>query len=56
MLQKQLAPLQAGETLLHYAAARCNLDVIQCLLDNNADPLAKNGQGELPVEKASNAR
>eukprot|EP00124_Ichthyophonus_hoferi_P003506 Ihof_evm1s307 gene=Ihof_evmTU1s307 len=39
-----------GFTALHYAALLDNLELVTLLLDNGANPLAKNSEGHTPIE------
>jgi ankyrin repeat protein len=41
-----------GKTPLHFAAAYGHKDLVKFLLDNGADPLATDDDGELPADAA----
>jgi len=43
---------KAGGTPLHWAAARGLVDIIELLLGKDADPLVKDGDGEMPRDIA----
>ena len=37
-------------TALHWAAMRCNVEIVNLLLQNGADKTIKNKQGRLPID------
>jgi ankyrin repeat protein len=43
-------PNSRGDSILHEAAKRGNLDLVQACLNLGADPFQKNRKGKIPVE------